>query len=86
MKDEVKCSTPASNLGIDVIETNLLDMVRKEHKSIEPESMPEAEVTLRLAFWLLNRADQESHADIAIDGAHVRIARHERQLGVDLAG
>ena len=38
--------------------------------------MPEAEVALRLAFWLLDRADQKSHADIAIDGAHVRIAAH----------
>jgi hypothetical protein len=40
--------------------------------------MPEAEVTLRLAFWLLDQADQNSHADIAIDGAHVRIAAHQQ--------
>src|SRR2546430_2761811 len=53
-------------------------MVRKEHKSIGSEAMPEAEVILRLAFWLLNHADQKSHADIAIDGAHVRIAPHEQ--------
>jgi hypothetical protein len=32
--------------------------------------MPEAEVTLRLAFWLLEYADDAQHADIAIDGAH----------------
>jgi hypothetical protein len=42
--------------------------------------MPEAEVTLRLAFWLLDRAGQKSYADIAIDGAHIRIAKH-RQAG-----
>ncbi|MBI4465035.1 MAG: hypothetical protein HY647_10050 [Acidobacteria bacterium] len=39
--------------------------------------MPEAEVTLRLSFWLLDRAGPGSHADIAIDGAHVRIRSHE---------
>lgn len=36
-------------------------------------SMPEAEVTLRLAFRLLNDAGSGSHADIAIDGAHLHI-------------
>lgn len=30
--------------------------------------MPEAQVALRLAFWLLDRADQKCHADVAIDG------------------
>ena len=52
--------------------------MRKEHKPIEAESksMPEAEVTLRLAFWVLDRAGQKSHADIAIGGAHHRIAAH----------
>lgn len=39
--------------------------------------MPEAEVTLRLAFWLLDTAPESSHADIAVDGAHVRIAPYE---------
>ena len=39
--------------------------------------MPEAEVTLRLAFWLLD-ADDALHADIAIDGAHVRIEAYEQ--------
>ncbi len=43
--------------------------MRKERRPAEAESMPEAEVTLRLAFWLLHRAEQKSHADIAIDGA-----------------
>ena len=38
--------------------------------------MPEAEVTLRLAFWLLDHCGAGSHADIAIDGAHVKIAGH----------
>jgi hypothetical protein len=52
--------------------------MRKERKPTEAESMPEAEVTLRLAFWLLDRADHKSHADIAIDGANVRIAAHEQ--------
>jgi hypothetical protein len=40
--------------------------------------MPEAEVTLYLAFWLLDQATQDSHVDIAIDGAHVRIMAHEQ--------
>ena len=50
----------------------------KERKPTEAESMPEAEVTLRLAFWLLDRAGRKSHADIAIDGAAVRIAAYEQ--------
>jgi hypothetical protein len=50
--------------------------MRKEREPTE--SMPEAEVTLRLAFWLLDRSDQKSHADIAIDGAHVRIAPYQQ--------
>jgi hypothetical protein len=54
--------------------------MRKEDKPTEAESMPEAEVTLRLAFWILDRGDHQSHADIAIDGAHCRIAAH-RQAG-----
>jgi hypothetical protein len=40
--------------------------------------MPEAEVTLRLAFWLLDSTEQAKHADIAIDGAHVRIKAHQQ--------
>ncbi len=54
--------------------------MRKEYEPTKAESIPEAEVTLRLAFWLLDRADLKSHADIAIDGAHVRIKAH-RQAG-----
>ena len=53
-------------------------MMRKQRRPTEAASMPEAEVTLRLAFWLLRRAEPKSHADIAIDGAHVRIAAHEQ--------
>jgi hypothetical protein len=52
--------------------------MREKPRSIGDELMPEAEVTLRLAFWLLGRAGLKSHADIAIDGAHVRIAAHEQ--------
>jgi hypothetical protein len=52
--------------------------MRKGHQPTDAESMPEAEVTLRVAFWLLDRANQKSHADIAIDGANVRIAAHEQ--------
>ena len=37
--------------------------------------MPEAEVTLR---WLLDKAEPNSHVDVAIDGAHVRIAAYEQ--------
>jgi hypothetical protein len=40
-------------------------------------SMSEAHVTLRLAFWLLERTGEGSHADIAIDGAHVRIRGYQ---------
>jgi hypothetical protein len=40
--------------------------------------MPEAEVTLRLAFWLLDHTHDAQHADIAIDGAHVRIRAHDQ--------
>jgi hypothetical protein len=47
---------------------------------ISSRTMAEAEVTLRFAFWLLNSEEPESHADLAIDGAHVRIKSH-RQLG-----
>ena len=52
--------------------------MRQKPRSIGDELMPEPEVTLRLAFWLLRRAGVKSHADIAIDGAHVRIAAHEQ--------
>jgi hypothetical protein len=38
--------------------------------------MPEAEVTLGVAFWLLDSGEPRSHADVAIDGANVRIAAH----------
>lgn len=40
--------------------------------------MQEAEVTLRLAFWLLDRGGPNSTAQIAIDGANVRIAPHQQ--------
>ncbi len=33
--------------------------------------IPEAEVTLRLAFWFLSQAEPGGHAELAIDGAHV---------------
>jgi hypothetical protein len=35
--------------------------------------MPEAEVSLRLAFWLLERGYADSRVDVAIDGAQVRV-------------
>ena len=44
----------------------------------ECRSMPEAEVTLRLALWLLDRSVKGTHADVAIDGAHIRIRAHEQ--------
>jgi hypothetical protein len=47
-------------------------------RKAKADVMPEAEVSLRLALWLLNRAKQKSHAEIAIDGAHVRIKAHEQ--------
>jgi hypothetical protein len=49
-----------------------------EGKLTETLSMAEAEVALRLAFWLLDHTDQKSHAEIAIDGAHVRIRAHQQ--------
>jgi hypothetical protein len=42
--------------------------------------MPEAEVTLRLAFWLLEQAELGAHAAVAIDGAHIRVKAH-KQIG-----
>jgi hypothetical protein len=41
-------------------------------------AMAEAEVTLRLAFWFLDKGEPNSHADLAVDGAHVRIAAHQQ--------
>ena len=41
------------------------------------KSMPEAEVTLLLALALLREGDADSFAQIAIDGAHVRIKAHK---------
>ena len=38
--------------------------------------MPEAEVALRLGFWLLDHEGPSSHVDIALDGAHVRVRSH----------
>jgi hypothetical protein len=35
--------------------------------------MPEAEVSLRLAFWLLERGHADGRVDVAIDGAQVRV-------------
>ncbi len=35
--------------------------------------MPEAEVSLRLAFWLLERGYADGRVDVAIDGAQVRV-------------
>jgi hypothetical protein len=37
------------------------------------DRMPEAEVALRLAFWLLEHPEGEDRAEVAIDGAQVRI-------------
>ena len=44
-----------------------------DHLNGNADSISEAEVTLRLAFWFLDRTGEGSYADIAIDGAHVRI-------------
>jgi len=40
--------------------------------------LPEAEVTLRLAFWLMEHAEPGARINAAIDGAHVRIAPHKQ--------
>ncbi|MBI2816067.1 MAG: hypothetical protein HYX72_03920 [Acidobacteria bacterium] len=40
--------------------------------------MPEAEVTLRFCFWLLDHTNEVTQADVAIDGAHVRIKPHKQ--------
>ena len=39
--------------------------------------MPEAEVSLRLAFYLLSKPNSSGSASIAIDGAQVRCADQE---------
>ncbi len=41
--------------------------------SMPKDRMPEAEVALRLAFFLLSLPDCEGFADVAIDGAQVRV-------------
>lgn len=41
------------------------------------DRMPEAEVALRLAFHLLDRFDSHGSAEVAIDGAMVRIGQNE---------
>ncbi len=41
------------------------------------DRMPEAEVALRLAFYLLKRSDSHGSAEVAIDGAMVRIGDNE---------
>lgn len=41
------------------------------------DRMPEAEVSLRLAFHLLGRPDSHGSAEVGIDGAMVRIAYRE---------
>src|ERR1051325_4972161 len=48
----------------------------RSSKQPSEKFMPEALVTLHLAFWLLDQATQDSHVDVAIDGAHVRIIAH----------
>lgn len=42
------------------------------------DAMGEAEVSLWLAFWLLDQSKQPTHAKVAIDGAHVRIKSHSQ--------
>jgi hypothetical protein len=44
--------------------------------------MPEAAVSLRVAFWLLDSRPDSAGARVAIDGAHVRIAEHHSQGNV----
>ena len=39
--------------------------------------MPEAEVALRLAFHLLDRSDSHGSAEVAVDGAIVRIGQNK---------
>lgn len=35
--------------------------------------IPDAEVSLRLAFWLLERGHADGSVDVALDGAQVRV-------------
>ncbi|WP_188262705.1 hypothetical protein [Azospirillum tabaci] len=42
--------------------------------ALPTDRMPEAEVALRLAFHLLDQPGSDGHAEVAIDGAMVRIA------------
>ena len=48
-------------------------MVHAVKDSIPEDRMPEAEVALRLAFFLLSLPDSEGLAKVAIDGAQVRV-------------
>ena len=45
--------------------------------ALPEDRMPEAEVALRLAFYLLGRPDNEGFAEVAVDGAMVRVAGRE---------
>ena len=43
-----------------------------EHLTVPADVMPEAEVAVRLACWLLDRAESSGNAHVAIDGAQVK--------------
>jgi len=45
--------------------------------TLSPTMMAEAEVSLRLAFYLLSRPESGATAVVAIDGAHVRVHGEE---------
>ena len=62
-----------SDRGIDIALNATLRFLAEERMTLAAR-MPEAEVTLGVAFWLLDSVGPHSHADVAIDGANVRIA------------
>lgn len=41
--------------------------------SFPTDRMPEAEVALRLVFYLLERREAVGHAEVAIDGASAKV-------------
>jgi hypothetical protein len=45
--------------------------------TLPADRMPEAEVSLRLAFHLLSMPEAEGTAEVAIDGAQIRVGRRE---------
>jgi hypothetical protein len=56
---------------LDGRKTCMIADTMDEHALLPEDRMPEAEVALRLAFWLLEHPQGEDSVEVAIDGAQV---------------